>query len=309
MRPAFLALALASCTGASSPQAPTATASSLRVVALSQPAGWLASRLVGDDGQVTVMVPAGEDPPHWRPSADAIALLADADLLVANGAGYEPWIATASLPRDRLVDTAKGLDLIVHEGTTHSHGATGTHTHEGTDPHTWLDPLLFLSQGQAIHRHLVQDHPGHRDAFDARLEALRTEILAVHGELETALAGLDRVALAANHPSYDYLARRYGFGVNTFPVEPDAAPDAATAAPLSAWTEEHREDAPSKPVMLWESAPTPEVTAALSDGLRHVVVDPVEQPLDGRYDWPARMRSSAAALHAVLPPTTGASGK
>ena len=45
------------------------------------------------------------DPPSWRPTPDQIAGLAGVDLILAHGAGYEAWVATA-LPEERLVLTA-----------------------------------------------------------------------------------------------------------------------------------------------------------------------------------------------------------
>jgi len=305
MRRLAILFALSACTGATTTEDPAPTASSLDVVALSYPVSWITRQLVGTSGQVTVMVPAGEDPPHWRPRPEAVAALAEADLIVANGAGYEPWIATASLPRDRLVQTAKGLDLIEREGETHSHGEAGTHHHGETDPHLWLDPLLHLSQAQAVHRRLVGLRPDLREALDARLQTLREGILHTHEVLQGQLAGLDQLAMVANHPSYDYLARRYGFGVQTFDVAPDTAPDEATVGQVTAWFTAHTEDQTRAPVMIWEAEPTDAVRAALPEGLRHVVVDPVEQPVGDAYVWDERLQASAGALHALVADPAG----
>lgn len=301
LRWAALAFALVGCGGAAdtAPASPTPAAAppAMRIVALSQPVGWLSARLAGDLARVEVLVPAGEDPPHWQPDADALAALAGATLVVAQGAGYEPWIGAASLPRDRLVDTTTGLDLISREAVTHQHGHGHAHTHTATDPHTWLDPLTFLAQGQTIHRRLLAVAPHARATLDERLGALRADLLAAHARMETSTRGLAGVPLAANHPSYDYLARRYGFRVHTIDIDPAATPTADAQRAVGAWVEQ----AGPRPVLLWESAPVDPAHATLPPALRHVIVDPVEQPVDGAYDWITRFDAVGRALHALVP--------
>ena len=129
MRPLLLAplILLLACAGGPAPVAdppPDAPAASapLDVRALSFPAGWLVRRVGGERVAVTEVTPPGEDPPFWQPTGEVVAALGSASLLVANGAGYEAWTTTASLPAGRLVATADGLDLVTVAGATHSHG-------------------------------------------------------------------------------------------------------------------------------------------------------------------------------------------
>ena len=77
-----------------------------QVHTLSFPVTWLTERIAGDAADVTCIHPAGEDPPSWRPTPDQIAGLAGVDLILAHGAGYEAWVATATLPAARLFLTA-----------------------------------------------------------------------------------------------------------------------------------------------------------------------------------------------------------
>jgi zinc transport system substrate-binding protein len=49
-----------------------------------------ASRVVGDTGEVSSLVPAGIEPHHdWEPTPEDVSRMRSADVLVINGAGFE----------------------------------------------------------------------------------------------------------------------------------------------------------------------------------------------------------------------------
>jgi zinc transport system substrate-binding protein len=254
------------------------------VRSLSYPAGWLAETLAPGLDHATIL-PRGEDPPAWRPPPDQIAALGSADLLVAVGAGYEAWTATATLPASRFVDASTGLSLLEVAGRTHSHGAGGTHSHGEIDPHYWGDPMRFLAAARTVAAAL-EPHG------DVALAPLESELRALDAELTAALAPLNGRALASNHPSYGYLADRYGLTIRAFDLDPASAP--ADPSAVLAWAA-----AADDPVLLWESPPSSAATDALA-GMRHVYVDPLEQPaFAGPYDYAAQVRANLARWRAA----------
>lgn len=278
--------------------APEAAAPRLDVRALSIPAAWLADRVGGARVAVTTIVPVGEDPPAWRPSPELVAGLADADLVVAVGAGYEAWTATATLRGSTFVDSAHGLDLIELPGTVHRHGKAGEHSHAGADPHTWMDPTLWLAQAGAVHAALVRADPDGQAVFDANLVALKADIDVLDATLAEASAPLKGLRFAANHPSFNYLARRYGLDVRTIDLDPEATPSPEARAAVEAW----RASAGERAVLLWEAPPSAATIAALPDGIEHVALDPLEQPWSGGYDWLAQARGNATRLRRLAEP-------
>lgn len=250
------------------------------VRSLSHPVGWLVERLAGDEVDHSCVQPAGSDARSWRPDGTLIASLAGADLVVAQGAGFEAWTATASLRRDRFVDTTAGLDLIRREARTHSHGADGTHSHGVIDPHTWSDPTLMLAQAKAIASRL----DGHVDAdtLSSNMSALEGDLMVLDRQLRTTLSPLSKQPFAANHPAYGYLARRYTLDIQDFDLDPTKA----NTQDLSSWTTKGGR------TLLWETPPSEVATQSLPT-LRHVWIDPLEQP-DGKvYDY---LRQSTANL-------------
>ncbi|MDP7110358.1 MAG: metal ABC transporter substrate-binding protein, partial [Myxococcota bacterium] len=101
--------------GASDPGSATAggdgdqAATRLAVYTSCFPVSFLAERVAGDRATVTLILPAGEDPPDWNPPGDTIAAMQRADLIVINGAGFEGWLGTTTLPESKLVDTTASL--------------------------------------------------------------------------------------------------------------------------------------------------------------------------------------------------------
>ena len=55
--------------------------------------------------------------------------LQKSDLIVSNGAQFEPWLQKISIEEQKIVDSSKGIQLIEMEGETHSHGKEGSHSH------------------------------------------------------------------------------------------------------------------------------------------------------------------------------------
>lgn len=264
-----------------------------RVVGLSFPACWLTERLVADTPiQADCFAPAGEDPPDWQPSGEAVAGLLEAELLVANGMGYEAWLATAALPGSRVVDSAQQVAPLQLSGRSHSHGGEA-HTHAGLDPHTWMDPQSFLRQALEVSAALRERWPEHAERVRTNQATLEAELIAVDTELEAATAPLRGLALAASHPAFNYLARRYGLAITSFDLAPEAV-DEAGAEAVGAWAE-----GAEPALLLWESQPSDAARAALPEGVTQLVLDPLEQPpADGGYDWTAQARVNAAVLRA-----------
>jgi zinc transport system substrate-binding protein len=295
-------LGLAACSGEPA-AAPAPAAHPLDVRALSFPAAWLVQRVAGDAVTLTNVNPPGEDPPAWQPSGDLVADLGNADLIVANGAGYEAWVTTVSLPPSKLLKLADGQDLITLPGVTHSHGKDGSHSHAGVDPHTWADPALFAKQAAALHDQLVALDPGHKATFDDGLARVQADLAALDQELAAALVGAKGHRLASSHPAFNYLARRYGLDVTSFEFDPSEAPEAAAKATFDAWTA----TAGAGPVLLWEAAPADAARAAFSADVRQTVLDPLEQPsADGSYDYLAKSRTNVAVFTGLFP-SNGAS--
>lgn len=296
------ALAFSSaCGGAESPEPSNETATEPLerplVKTTCYPMDWLVSQLAGPRVERELIIPEGQDPVHWQPEPDVVAGLAEADLVVANGAGYEKWMETATLPPGKVVYTAEGLDLIERESVTHSHGVHGDHSHAAIDPHTWSEPGLFVQQAERVAEELERIDPEHSEAYDTALAQLTVTLEELSGAYEELFSEMsEEAALAANHPAYDYLARRYGFAIVSFELDPEEVSSTEVIEDVEEWRAEVQ-----LPVMLWEELPTPAVEQSLPGDIRHVFVDPLEQPPEGEpYDYTGQAYDNIRRLSEAL---------
>ena len=304
MKRSLLAAACAvmsACTGQAPSTAPTPTVETgpLEVKVSSFPAEYLVKRLGGDAISLTNILPVGEDPPFWSPTGEQVAQMQSADLIVANGAGFEKWMQTATLPSGKVVDSAADVKLVHLKATTHSHGKEGEHSHAGIDPHTWSDPVVYLQQAEVVHAALVKARPSQAATFDAGLASLRTDLTALDAELKAALAHAGDKQLSANHPAFNYIARRYGLQIRSFDFDPEEVPSAESIAGFDTWAAE----VPEPRMLWWESQADDVVKRAFAAGTIHVHVDPLEQPAaDGAaYDYVAQAKANAQTFRSLFP--------
>jgi len=178
------------------------------VRSLSWPVSWLVERLAGDLVDHECVVPVGEDPRAWRPSGKLVNELVSADLIVANGAGYEVWTETASLASSRMVMASRGIGVIEHPGVVHNHG-DGSHSHGETDPFLFLDPALFSRQAVRVAaglRTVLVDSA----VIDDRLAALQAELVVLGREWDAVLEPLLVTPPVGANKHWAYLFARVG---------------------------------------------------------------------------------------------------
>lgn len=244
-----------------------------RVVAVSNhPLEVFASRIGGDHVVIDWRIPDDVDPAFWRPTADDIAAMQQADVILLNGATYEKWLPTASLPSARTTDTCAAVTdrLIETDGPVHAHGPDGEHSHAGVAFTTWLDPEIAIAQATAVRDALVKAAPQYQQDFDAQYGLLVREIQERFAGVEQAINAAPDTPVIFSHPVYQYLARRFGMNGRTVHWEPDAEPDAAQLAELDALLAEF-----PATWFIWEGEPLPESVELLkSKGLRSVVFAP-----------------------------------
>jgi zinc transport system substrate-binding protein len=252
-----------------------------RVVAVSNhPLEVFATRIGGNHVMIDWRIPPDVDPAFWTPTADDIAALQQADVILLNGATYEKWLPTASLPSARTVDTCATVtnQFIETDGPVHAHGPDGEHSHAGIAFTTWLDPEIAIAQATAVRDALVKAAPMYQTEFNSNHGLLVREIQERFAGVEQAINTAPDTAVIFSHPVYQYLARRFGMNGRTVHWEPDAAPDAAQIAELDALLAEF----PSA-WFIWESEPLPETVNYLkAKGLRSVVFAPCgNRPTEG----------------------------
>jgi len=171
-------------------------------------------RQVGGDGvQVSCLARAGVDLHDFEPKASDVRQLAQADLIVINGLGLEPWIGKLvrnSGFRGALIEASRGVDVMVDSDSVDGE-AHEIHNH-GVDPHAWHDPAAVRIYVRNIREALVGVAPEHAAAFVAREMDFLERLGRIDAWARAALAAVpaaDR-RIVTSHASLAYLGRAYG---------------------------------------------------------------------------------------------------
>ena len=246
----------------------------LLVAATTTILGDLVANVVGGAADLVVLLPVGADPHDYRASAAQVALLHDADLVVANGLGLEEGILdvleAAEADGINLLEVGDLLDPLPFgghddedEGDHHGdeddeddaddhgdedegdhHGDEGEdHAHSGADPHFWMDPLRVAEAARLIAQALASldasvDWMTRADSYASSIEELHEEIQAILAPIPHE----DR-ELITNHDALGYFADRYGFEIIDTVIPGGATLAEPSSAELAALVDRIRETA------------------------------------------------------------------
>jgi zinc transport system substrate-binding protein len=202
------------------------------VYATTYPLYEFVSRIGGERTEARLLLPAGADVHAWEPGIEAMRELEEADVLVYNGAGLEPWVeklkASLGGSGPMLVDASRGIALRPSED---AHGRKHGHGGHGVDPHVWLDPLLARQQAANVLDGLAACDPEGRAYYEARYQALARRLENLDRLYRLVLEGAKRREFVVSHAAFGYLASRYGLRqIALTGVEGEAEPGPATLA-------------------------------------------------------------------------------
>ena len=242
------ALVAAGCSGADTVDSGLAAEVSDRptIVATTNILGDVITNLVGDQFDVVTIMPVGADPHVFQASAQQVASMGDADVLIANGAGFEEGLLDViesseadGVPVLEAISVVAGLEFgegeehghedeehegeehegEEHEGEEHEgeeHEGEEGHAHDGLDPHFFTDPARMATVATAVSDFLIETVDGvDAAALTASSEAYVDELVALDREVSETLGAIDDVdrVLITNHEVFGYFADRYDFEV------------------------------------------------------------------------------------------------
>ena len=120
------------------------------VVVTTEVLGSLVDQLVGDAGDVTVVMPSGADPHNYEPSARDVEAMLNADVLVSNGLQLEEALVSvfesAEAEGVTWFRAADHVDVLEpdedhdHEADDDDEADHDDHDHGSGDPHIWTNP-------------------------------------------------------------------------------------------------------------------------------------------------------------------------
>ncbi len=221
---ATLALGVTSCAGGSGDS--PADGDKIKLVASTSIWGSIAEDITEgrDDVEVTTILSSKDDDPHeYEATARDIAAVKDADIVVANGAGYDNWL-TDNVEEGTPLVTAQPL------AEAHHHGHEGhDHGHDATNPHVWfdLDVVSEFEKKLSVELHkLNSDIPESDDDVTKKTDELKQRVEKLKGK-NVILTESVAAELIEDSNLKDITPEGFAHAVNS-ESEPSAADLAAT---------------------------------------------------------------------------------
>jgi len=215
----IVTLGLGTSLGLAGCQTPTPSPLPTKIVVSIIPQAYFVNKIMGSQGQVTVMVEPGADPHSYEPSPQQLQALGQAQAYVKVGLGFEKgWLDKFKSvnPNLSFIDSAQGITPLpeVAHGHDHDHHHSQGQT---LDPHIWLSPPLVKRQAENIYRGLAQINPAQASTYEANLKKFGAEIDQLDGQIRQKLAPFKNSKFIVFHPAWGYFAQTYH--LNQIPIE------------------------------------------------------------------------------------------
>lgn len=188
----------------------------------------IAREIGGDDIQLTNLVGADADAHVFEPAPAQVRAVLEADLVIANGLGFEPWLERLLAngeARGTRIDASKGVvPMTVLEDDQRL-----------VDPHAWQSLGNAEIYARNITQALVQLVPARAAAFEARRDSWLGRLGALRQSIAPRLMALppERRRVLTSHDAFGYFAQEWRLQFLAAQGVSDAAePSAAEVAGL-----------------------------------------------------------------------------
>ncbi|MDC7227019.1 MAG: metal ABC transporter substrate-binding protein [Spirochaetales bacterium] len=217
----------------------------VKVVATTNIIGDVVKQVLQDNGELTVLMPLGQNPHSYTPTPRNIAAMESADIIFVNGLGLEEELLPVleNLDGPIIVEVSHGLIAEAdhhdeheadhhdeHEADHHDEHEADHHHHDG-NPHFWFSPLKVVHWVHEIVETLEDVDSDNAELYHENGEAYEAKILALDAEMRELIERVepeDR-KLVMDHESFEYFADDYGFTImaNLLPHMSDQADPSA----------------------------------------------------------------------------------
>ncbi len=266
----------------------------LTIVASTTVLADLTEQVAGRVAEVVSIVSVGGDPHVHEPTPGDARLLNDADLVIHNGVGLEPWLVPL-LTRAGVASIAVADDL----------GAELLHEDDGEpDPHLWMAPPYAQRYLERIAEAVSDLVPDRAATISEDLATATTNMEELDAELAERLSTIPdhHRKLVTSHDAYAYFARHYDLEVvgTVVGVSTEEEPSARR---IGALVDAVREQ--GVPTIFVETTVSPDVIESIARDAGVEVGDPLYgdslgPPGSGADDYAGMMRSNVDALVAGL---------
>jgi zinc/manganese transport system substrate-binding protein len=185
-------------------QSSSASSGPVQVVAAENFWGSIAAQVGGSHVHVTsIIVDPNADPHSYEPTTADARTVVQAQYVIVNGAGYDPW--ADKLLQANPESSRKELNVGDFNGK-----------HEGDNPHMWYNPNYVTAVANKIRDDLKTIDPADSAAFDQSAQTFLTTGLKQYHDLIAAIkATYSGVPVGATESIFSYLAPALGLNLIT----------------------------------------------------------------------------------------------
>lgn len=170
----------------------------IHIVAAENIYGSVAKQIGGDYVEVyNILNNPNQDPHLFSACHETAKSLAHAEIVIANGAGYDAW-----MKRLLSASSKKSLHLIVV--------AELTHQEKATNPHLWYDPKTMPIYAKALTELLVKQDPTHKAYYQKQLKKFTHDYEALTETIQKIKAQHKNTPVIATEPIFNYMADALG---------------------------------------------------------------------------------------------------
>lgn len=182
-------------------QTTMATVPIVHIIAAENFYGSVAKEIGGPYVQVTSILNQPDQDPHLFNLTPSIAKgLAQADLIIYNGLGYDPWmqnlLSVGSSEKRGIILVAKLLNK-----------------KEGENPHIWYDPATMPVYAKTLRDFLIKRDPNHQKAYQAHYQQFMEHHQSLIRLIVHIKAHYNNTPVIATEPVFGYMAKALGLSM------------------------------------------------------------------------------------------------
>jgi zinc/manganese transport system substrate-binding protein len=140
------------------------------------------------------------DPHLFETTSGVVRKVADARIVIFNGANYDPWMQKLISAAPRPARTVITVTALVGKKT-------------GDNPHVWYDPPTMPAVAKALAAALGKIDPEHKHEYDMRLQAFLASLSPLAQKILEMRAKYAGTPITATEPVFAYMANAIGLTV------------------------------------------------------------------------------------------------
>jgi zinc/manganese transport system substrate-binding protein len=162
------------------------------------------AQAVGDDqvDVISILTNPDQDPHEYEPTAEASRTVADAQVVIYTGIGYDDWM-------DKFIkaDSSAGTKYVVNVATDILGKASGD------NPHIWYDPATMPKLAEKLASDLAKLDPGHASDYTQRAQAYISSLAPLNDKIAR-LKQSTPMLIDVSEPVFGYMADALNFKTN-----------------------------------------------------------------------------------------------